>query len=67
MRYSCGSAEQENSVVLDGGVNKAGRVGQWASPHRRIFFATPQTFKNDVFTGARACAKDCNSESCITP
>ena len=40
--------------MLNGGVNKEGRVRQWASPHRRIFFATPQTFKNDVFTGARA-------------
>jgi ERCC4-related helicase len=42
---------QGNSIVLDGGVNRENRVIQWESPHRRIIFATPQTFKNDVCTG----------------
>lgn len=42
---------QGNSIVLDGGVNRENRVIQWESPHKRIIFATPQTFKNDVCTG----------------
>ncbi|EIE24101.1 P-loop containing nucleoside triphosphate hydrolase protein, partial [Coccomyxa subellipsoidea C-169] len=40
-----------NSIVLDGGVNRENRIVQWDSPHKRIIFATPQTFKNDVCTG----------------
>ena len=42
--------------MLDGGVNKEERMKQWHCAHRRIFFATPQAFKNDVFTG----------EACVT-
>lgn len=47
------SLVQANSIVLDGGVNRENRVVQWESPHKRIIFATPQTFKNDVCTGLR--------------
>jgi ERCC4-related helicase len=42
---------QENSVVLDGGVHKDSRITLWNSAHKRIFFATPQTLKNDIFKG----------------
>lgn len=47
------SLVQANSVVLDGGVNRENRVVQWNSPHKRLIFATPQTFKNDVCTGVQ--------------
>ena len=42
---------QVNSVVMDGHVNKEERLSLWNSLHRRIIFATPQAFKNDVFKG----------------
>ena len=42
---------QVNSIVLDGSVSKEGRMSHWTSEHRRIIFATPQAFKNDVFKG----------------
>lgn len=42
---------QVNSIVLDGSVSKEERVNHWTSEHRRIIFATPQAFKNDVFKG----------------
>ena len=42
---------QVNSVVLDGSVSKDGRMNHWTSEHKRIIFATPQAFKNDVFKG----------------
>ena len=42
---------QVNSVVMDGHVNKEERLKIWNSSHRRIIFATPQVFKNDVFKG----------------
>lgn len=42
---------QANSIVLDGAVHKDSRSTLWSSQHRRIIFATPQTFKNDVFKG----------------
>ena len=45
------STVQVNSVVMDGHVNKEERLGLWNSSHRRIIFATPQAFKNDVFKG----------------
>ena len=38
-------------MVMDGHVNKEERLGLWNSSHRRIIFATPQAFKNDVFKG----------------
>ncbi|BDA46215.1 probable ATP-dependent DNA helicase MPH1 at N-terminal half [Coccomyxa sp. Obi] len=44
-------SSKANSIVLDGGVNRENRIVQWESPHKRIIFATPQTFKNDVCTG----------------
>ena len=40
-----------NSIVLDGSVSKDGRMNHWTSAHKRIIFATPQAFKNDVFKG----------------
>ena len=40
-----------NSIVLDGSVNKDERMNHWTSQHKRIIFATPQAFKNDVFKG----------------
>ncbi len=42
---------QVNSIVLDGSVSKDGRMNHWTSEHKRIIFATPQAFKNDVFKG----------------
>ena len=42
---------QVNSIVLDGSVSKDGRMSHWTSEHKRIIFATPQAFKNDVFKG----------------
>lgn len=42
---------QVDSVVLDGSVGKDDRITHWTSAHRRIIFATPQAFKNDVFKG----------------
>jgi hypothetical protein len=42
---------QENSLVLDGSVPLEERRTQWHSAHRRIVFATPQAFKNDVCKG----------------
>ena len=42
---------QVNSVVMDGHVSKEDRLKIWNSSHRRIIFATPQAFKNDVFKG----------------
>ena len=36
---------------MDGHVNKEERLSLWNSLHRRIIFATPQAFKNDVFKG----------------
>ena len=46
-----GGLVQVNSIVLDGSVSKDERVNHWTSEHRRIIFATPQAFKNDVFKG----------------
>lgn len=42
---------QVNSIVLDGSVSKDERINHWTSAHKRIIFATPQAFKNDVFKG----------------
>ena len=42
---------QVNSVVMDGHVSKEERLALWNSSHRRIIFATPQAFKNDVSKG----------------
>ena len=40
-----------NSIVLDGSVSKDERINHWTSAHKRIIFATPQAFKNDVYKG----------------
>ena len=40
-------------MVMDGHVNKEERLSLWNSTHRRIIFATPQAFKNDVFKGRK--------------
>ena len=50
-------------MVLDGGVDPQERRAAWHSAHRRILFATPQAFKNDVCRGA---ATDlCSEKSCF--
>lgn len=42
-------------------MNRENRIVQWDSPHKRIIFATPQTFKNDVCTGVCKCIHSCKS------
>lgn len=50
---------QEHIEELTGSVNAERRAELWATPHKRIFFMTPQTFKNDVFKGAHTPMHPC--------
>ena len=43
---------QEHIEELTGSTNAERRAELWATPHKRMFFMTPQTFKNDVFKGS---------------
>lgn len=38
-------------VEMTGTVKKETRHVDWHVPHKRIYFCTPQTFKNDVANG----------------
>lgn len=45
---------------MTGTVAKADRAEAWTTPHKRIFFATPQAFKNDAAKGTMSvtCASE---------
>lgn len=47
---------------MTGGISSESRAEIWDMPHKRIFFCTPQTFKNDVCRGERAWHR---SKACI--
>jgi ERCC4-related helicase len=42
---------QEHIEELTGSVSAEKRADLWAVPHKRFFFMTPQTFKNDLVKG----------------
>lgn len=42
---------QEHIEELTGSVSAEKRGELWALPHKRFFFMTPQTFKNDLVKG----------------
>lgn len=42
---------QEHIEELTGSVSAEKRAELWSLPHKRFFFMTPQTFKNDLFRG----------------
>lgn len=42
---------QEHIEELTGSVSAEKRAELWALPHKRFYFMTPQTFKNDLMKG----------------
>jgi hypothetical protein len=44
-------ALQEHIEELTGSVSAEKRAELWALPHKRFYFMTPQTFKNDLMKG----------------
>lgn len=50
MRLMAGGL-QLSMVELTGATKQEERLELWNQPHMRFFFATPQTFKNDVCQG----------------
>ena len=44
---------QSSIQEMTGTVVKADRAEAWVTPHKRVFFATPQAFKNDAAKGGR--------------
>lgn len=50
MKLAC-KALQEHIEELTGSVSAEKRAELWALPHKRFYFMTPQTFKNDLMKG----------------
>ncbi len=50
MNAAC-KALQEHIEELTGSVSAEKRAELWALPHKRFYFMTPQTFKNDLMKG----------------
>ncbi len=42
---------QSAIVEMTGNTKVEERAAFWCQPHKRIFFATPQTFRNDIVRG----------------
>ena len=45
---------QRNIEELTGSCKRLDRQGLWEEEHKKIFFCTPQTFRNDVDRGQRS-------------
>eukprot|EP00884_Botryococcus_braunii_P021370 jgi/Botrbrau1/7917/Bobra.9_2s0085.1 len=55
--YKYMGASKKAMVELTGATKQEERLALWSLPHMRFYFATPQTFKNDVCQGVCPCEK----------
>ena len=60
---SCLCLLQSAIVEMTGNTKAEDRAQLWSQSHKRIFFATPQTFRNDIVKGELVA----NAQGCVDP